>query len=235
MTNDMLFCIVSRQRGHSLDLWLARTATRSRTRLVSTSPLSAASASILARERQVRRKVQVHRNLTLTRRSPFPCGPRRANPKCPVAGHRSHVHAIVWNDDGTKLASGSDDSTAKIWDPASGECLWTLRGHSNAVSSLAFKPHNPNILVTGSWDRTVKLWDLATSTCFSTMRGHGSKVMSVSWSPDGTRLASGGSDKTVRLWDASTGAPIGSPLKGHCKDNEECTCKHDAGMFGNGI
>jgi len=42
MTNDMLFCIVSRQRGHSLDLWLARTATRSRTRLVSTSPLSAA-------------------------------------------------------------------------------------------------------------------------------------------------------------------------------------------------
>jgi len=80
------------------------------------------------------------------------------------------------------------------------------------VSSLAFRPDDPNVLVTGSWDKTVKLWDLSTSTCLSTMRGHGSDVMSVSWSPDGARLASGSRDKTVRLWDASTGAPIGSPL-----------------------
>ena len=29
------------------------------------------------------------------------------------------------------------------------------------MSSLAFKPDDPNILVTSSWDETVKLWDLA--------------------------------------------------------------------------
>ena len=65
------------------------------------------------------------------------------------------------------------------------------------------------------------------------LTGHTHRVTGVSWSPDSTRLASGSLDKTVRLWDASTGAPIGSPLRGHSKDNEECTCKHDAGLLQN--
>ena len=37
------------------------------------------------------------------------------------------------------------------------------------MSSLAFKPDDPNVLVTGSWDKTVKLSDLSTCTCLSTL------------------------------------------------------------------
>jgi len=36
------------------------------------------------------------------------------------------------------LASGSADSTVKIWDPATGQCVSTLKGHGNWVRSVAW-------------------------------------------------------------------------------------------------
>ena len=40
---------------------------------------------------------------------PFP------RPDCPVTGHSRLVTAVSWNNDGTKLVSGSFDETVKIW------------------------------------------------------------------------------------------------------------------------
>ena len=70
------------------------------------------------------------------------------------------------------VASCSEDKSIKLWNLDDGGLISTMRGHGEAVSSLAFKPDDPNVLVTGSWDKTVKLWDLSTSTCLSTMTGH---------------------------------------------------------------
>ena len=87
------------------------------------------------------------------------------------------------------------------------------------MSSLAFRPDDPNVLVTGSWDKTVKLWDLSTSTCLSTMRGHSASVNCVDFSPDGLTIASGsgsliGNDNSVRVWDVKTGKQLWQ-LRGH--------------------
>ena len=35
--------------------------------------------------------------------------------------------------DGRRVVSGSIDYTLKVWDVATGECVATLEGHSNAV------------------------------------------------------------------------------------------------------
>lgn len=43
----------------------------------------------------------------------------------------------------------------------------------------------------------------------------GSRLERVAYSPDGHRIATAQADGTVRQWDSTTGAPIGSPLKGH--------------------
>ena len=56
------------------------------------------------------------------------------------------------------VASCSYDKSVKLWNTDTGAELWTVRGHNNVVSSLAFKPDDPNVLVTGSWDCTVKVW-----------------------------------------------------------------------------
>ena len=45
---------------------------------------------------------------------------------------------MSFSPDGTKVASGSDDYTVKLWDVTSGECLQTLEGHSDSVNILSF-------------------------------------------------------------------------------------------------
>ena len=79
--------------------------------------------------------------------------------------HSSWVRSVSWSPDGTKLASGSKDKTLRTWEVATGKELSQLRGHGQAVSSLAFKPDDPNVLVTGSHDQTVKLRDLCLMPC----------------------------------------------------------------------
>jgi len=52
-----------------------------------------------------------------------------------LSGHSDDVFSAAWSPDGTKLASGSKDKTVKIWNPATGECLWMVRGHTDYVNT----------------------------------------------------------------------------------------------------
>jgi WD40 repeat protein len=55
---------------------------------------------------------------------------------CPVA---------VWRElvDGNLLATCSWDKKARLWDPATGEHLLTLTGHTADVCGVAFSPEGP--------------------------------------------------------------------------------------------
>lgn len=43
-----------------------------------------------------------------------------------LEGHGNSVQSVAFSPDGQRLASGSYDSTIKLWDPASGQCLQTF-------------------------------------------------------------------------------------------------------------
>jgi WD40 repeat protein len=55
------------------------------------------------------------------------------------------------------LASGSEDSTIKLWRVESHKQVTTLQCHDNIVRSIAFSPDG-KYLASGSEDNTVKLW-----------------------------------------------------------------------------
>ena len=50
---------------------------------------------------------------------------------------RHSSRRVLDNAEHQQLASASGDRTVKIWDPATGQCVSTLTGHSNLVGSVA--------------------------------------------------------------------------------------------------
>jgi WD40 repeat protein len=99
-----------------------------------------------------------------------------------------------------RLASGSWDHTIRLWNPVSGACEATLKGHANHVSALAVLADGR--LASGSWDHTIRLWNPASGVCEATLKGHTSPVSALAVLADG-RLASGSWDKTIRVWQVS--------------------------------
>lgn len=117
-----------------------------------------------------------------------------------LAGHTSIVIRVAFHPDGGLLASGSDDSTLRVWDVESGTCTGTLRGHEGAVRALAIDPTGRRC-ATGSEDETLRVWDLVTLRTLATFED-AAFVSTVAFSSDGERLFSGGTDHVVRVWES---------------------------------
>jgi WD40 repeat protein len=128
-----------------------------------------------------------------------------------LTGHTGGVNAVAYSPDGAFLASGAEDSTIRLWDPARGRLIRTLEGHGAGVQSLAFSPDSKTI-ASGSADRTLRLWNPATGEAVRTIPA-GIGVDALAYSPDGKLIAGAISD-TVGLWDAGSGALLQS-LTGH--------------------
>jgi len=122
-------------------------------------------------------------------------------------GHSDVVWSVAWSPDGKRIASGSGDNTAQVWDAADGGNVYTYRGHSVYVEAVAWSPDGKRIASAGG-DNTVQVWDVADGGHVYTYRGHSDVVWSVAWSPDGKRIASGSGDNTAQVWDATDGGNV---------------------------
>jgi WD40 repeat protein len=108
---------------------------------------------------------------------------------------------VVFSPDGTRILTGSDDSTAKLWDAETGQEIRTFRVHNDWVNSVAFSPDGRLVLTGMSWENeTVKLWDAETGQEIHTFLGHTDWVTSVAFSPDGKWILTGSGDGTARIW-----------------------------------
>ncbi|MGD1804144.1 NACHT and WD repeat domain-containing protein, partial [Dapis sp. BLCC M126] len=129
-----------------------------------------------------------------------------------LQGHQGFVNSVAFNHDGTKIVSGSNDNTVRVWDANTGEQIGKPLQHQDKVNSVAFN-HDGTKIVSGSFDKTVRVWDANTGEQISKPLQHWDWVWSVAFNHDGTKIVSGSFDNTVRVWDADTGEQIGKPLQ----------------------
>ena len=122
-----------------------------------------------------------------------------------ILQHDDSVVDIAFSPDGTRLATASRDTTAKLWDGQTGEPIATMK-HSGDVNTVVFSPDGMRI-ATASDDNTAQLWDGNTGELIAIME-HDDDVHDVIFSPDGTRIATASDDNKAQLWDGQTGEPI---------------------------
>ena len=142
-------------------------------------------------------------------------------------GHSDNVFAVSWAPDGVSVASGSRDTTVRIWNATTGEDHYIYRGHHSCVLSVAWSPDG-HYIASGDTKGIVHVWNVGADlsrpppiyrppanpfeeqVTLVTYRGHTRFVRSITWSPDGKYIASGGDygDNTVQVWEACSGNHI---------------------------
>ena len=141
-----------------------------------------------------------------------------------LQSHRLPVTCVAFHPIFSSLASGSEDTTIKIWDWELGELERTVKGHTKAVLDVDFGgPRGGTLLASCSSDLTVKLWDPSDEyKNIRTLPGHDHSVSSVRFIPSGAAgslssgnlLVSASRDKTLRIWDSTTGYCV-KTIRGH--------------------
>ncbi|KAK6359935.1 hypothetical protein TWF696_001061 [Orbilia brochopaga] len=81
------------------------------------------------------------------------------------------------------LASGSADTTIKLWDLTTLTAAHSYTHHTDKVSSLSWHPSSTTILLSGSWDRTAAAADMRTPNTVSGRWGADADIEGVRWDP----------------------------------------------------
>lgn len=124
-------------------------------------------------------------------------------------GHASPILCASFSPTGKLLATGSGDTTCRIWDLDTETPKHTLSGHSGWLLCVEWDGLERH-LATGSMDSTVRLWDPRTGKPVGEpLKGHRKWVTGLAWepvhlSPSNPRLASSSKDGTVRVWSPLT-------------------------------
>ncbi|XP_043702698.1 protein SPA1-RELATED 4-like isoform X2 [Telopea speciosissima] len=129
--------------------------------------------------------------------------------------HEKRVWSVDFSlADPTKLASGSDDGSVKLWSINQRGSVSTIKTKAN-ICCVQFPPDSAHSVAIGSADHKIYYYDLRSIRVpLYTLVGH-SKTVSYVKFVDSTTLVSASTDNTLKLWDLSTcmSRVLDSPLQ----------------------
>ncbi|XP_070093887.1 sterol regulatory element-binding protein cleavage-activating protein isoform X2 [Equus caballus] len=103
-----------------------------------------------------------------------------------------------------RLVTGSQDHTLRVFRLEDSCCLFTLQGHSGAITTVYID--QTMVLASGGQDGAICLWDVLTGSRVSHMFAHRGDVTSLTCTT--SCVISSGLDDLISIWDRSTGIKL---------------------------
>ncbi|KAI5064988.1 hypothetical protein GOP47_0019683 [Adiantum capillus-veneris] len=164
---------------------------------------------------------------------------KKKGAKLKEGSHSDAVLCLAWNNEYRNvLASGSADSSIKIWDIVTQKCEHTISSHSDKVQAVAWNKQEPTVLLSGAFDHTLLLMDMRAPAHDGVRWSVSADVESLAWDPHTSHsfvvsledgIVSGHDIRMVSPASAS-----GSPRKGgkplfniHAHDKAVCTVSYN--------
>lgn len=132
-----------------------------------------------------------------------------------LQGHQDRVLSLAFQfrTNGTWLASGGIDRTARLWDLQTQRQVHSFGGHRMGVGSVSFSADG-RFFATGSWDDTVQIWDLSDFRKIAVLGGHQGGVQALTFSPDRRTLVSLSGTGVLTFWSLAAQREAGVLLLG---------------------
>lgn len=141
---------------------------------------------------------------------PIPAAAQRTELVMQV-GHTEDIDSFTFSADGRLMATGSQDSSVKLWDVETGRQLRTLNGHFHWVNSVAFN-RDGRMLASGDAQGVIMLWNVETGQIGQTLKDRCTRIESITFYPGQPFLASScstdESENLIQLWDVITGRKL---------------------------
>ena len=112
------------------------------------------------------------------------------------------VYSVVLDSTRRQACSGSMDGTVRVWNLKTGECQYTLTGHTSLVGLLGLSPSH---LVSAAADSTLRIWDPDTGEVRHMLAAHTGAI--TCFQHDEFKVLSG-SDGTLKMWDVREGSVV---------------------------
>src|SRR5262249_46589409 len=112
---------------------------------------------------------------------------------------------LAFSPDGRFLAGPGPGHTVTVLDLTTGRQR-ALKGHSDQVLCVAFRPPDGRLLLSAGRDGAGKFWDVEAGRAVREVTADSGEIVGMTVSPDGQLVATIGADDKVRLWDIGSGA-----------------------------
>jgi hypothetical protein len=84
------------------------------------------------------------------------------------------------------VCTGGKSGILRVFDTATGRCVWAARGHGGAINDVSANPSRPALLLTASKDASLRVWHVDARACLAIAAGdgaHRAEVVSCDFHP----------------------------------------------------
>ncbi|CCW63031.1 unnamed protein product [Phytomonas sp. EM1] len=121
-----------------------------------------------------------------------------------LKGHSDTVSLLSFSPSGEWLASGSLDSTIRLWSTETWVTVYTLSDLYGEITTCLWHPSSL-LFLAGADDAQAAMWNVTKGTLSMYFVGHRGPISSMVWSPNTKKIITGSGDGSISVFNPRTG------------------------------